>query len=61
MEFVKERYSSFENEIGRKITSDSASLEELSAYAEKMGSVSLPSAGSQEKLLSIINSVMFGQ
>ena len=59
--FVKERYSSFEGEIGKKIMTDTADLEELSAYAESMGTPSLPSSGSQEKLLNIINSVMFGQ
>ena len=34
-EFVKTRYSSFENEIGKKIRSDNSTLEEIASYAEK--------------------------
>ena len=59
--FVKEKYSSFESNLGKKITSDNTSLEELSAYAESMGASPLPSGGAQERLLGIINSVIFGQ
>ncbi len=58
-EFVKSRYASFETGIGKKITDGKATLEELSAYAEKMGKPELPSSGSQEYLKEIINTVMF--
>jgi xylose isomerase len=59
--FVKEKYSSFhETEIGRKILSDNTSLEELAAYAEKLGNASLPTSGRQERLEGIINSILFG-
>ncbi len=58
--FVKEKYQSFESEIGQKILSDQTSLEELAAYAEKLGSTKEPKSGRQEYLNSIINSVLFG-
>jgi xylose isomerase len=60
-EFKKERYSSYYNtEIGQKILSREATLEELAAYAEKLGSANLPGSGRQEMLEGIINSVLFG-
>ena len=59
-DFVKERYSSYYNtEIGKKILSGETSLEELSAYAESLGSAKLPGSGKQEMLESIVNSVLF--
>ena len=58
--FIKERYSSYYNtEIGKKILSGETSLEELSAYAEGLGSAKLPGSGKQEMLESIVNSVLF--
>ena len=60
-EFKKERYSSYYNtEIGQKILSREATLEELAAYAEKLGNANLPGSGRQEMLEGIINSVLFG-
>ena len=60
-EFKKERYSSYYNtEIGQKILSGETSLQELSAYAEKLGSAKLPGSGRQEMLEGIVNSVLFG-
>ena len=60
-EFVQARYASYrETEIGKKILSDSTSLEELSAYAEKLGNAALPGSGKQERLESIVNNVLFG-
>ena len=60
-EFIKEKYSSFHTtEIGKRILSDEATLEELSAYAEKLGSVNLPISGKQERLEGIINNIIFG-
>ena len=59
--FVEKRYASYRNsEIGKKILSDSTSLEELSAYAEKLGAPALPGSGKQEALEAIVNSVLFG-
>ena len=57
-EFVKSRYSSFECEIGQKII-NGTTLEELSEYAENLGSTKQPESGRQEYLESILNSVMF--
>ena len=58
-EFVKEKYRSFETEIGKKILSGTT-LEELAAYAEKLGSTTQPQSGRQEYLESVLNNVMFG-
>lgn len=59
-QFVKDRYASFYNtEMGKKILSDSASLEELAAYADKLGAPALPGSGKQETLESVVNSVLF--
>ena len=58
-EFVKTRYSSFENEIGKKIRSDNSTLEEIASYAEKKGKAELPISGRQEYLENILNSIIF--
>jgi xylose isomerase len=58
--FVKERYSSFNEGLGAKIISGSASLEELAKAAEEMGAPKQPESGMQEHLQSIVNAVMFG-
>ncbi|MDR1569088.1 MAG: xylose isomerase, partial [Oscillospiraceae bacterium] len=58
--FVKERYASFDSDIGRKIRSGKATLGELAAIAEKNGSPALPASGRQEYLESVLNSVLFG-
>ncbi len=57
--FVKERYSSFDGAIGKKITSGKAALAELVAYAEKMGKPELPGSGKQEYLEQLINQILF--
>ena len=57
--FVKARYSSFETDIGKRIVSGEATLEELAAYAEEKGSAALPGSGRQEYLQSILNSILF--
>jgi xylose isomerase len=57
--FVKEKYASFDSEIGKKILGGST-LEELAAYAEKLGSTSEPQSGRQEYLEGIMNNIMFG-
>ena len=59
-EFRKHRYSSFEKGIGAKIVSGKATLEELSAYAEKLGKPEQPESGKQERLEAIVNQTLFG-
>lgn len=59
-QFVKDRYASFETELGQKIRSGKATLAELAAVAEKNGAPALPGSGRQEYLESVLNSVMFG-
>jgi xylose isomerase len=58
-DFIKDKYSSFNSEIGQKITSGSATLEELAAHAEAMGDVKDVMSGRQEYLESVMNSIMF--
>ena len=58
--FVKDKYSSFETGIGKKIRQDETSLEELAEYALKMGKPGLPTSGKQEYLEAIMNNIMFG-
>ena len=58
-EFVKNRYASFDSELGKKVRAGAASLEELAAIAEKNGSPALPESGRQELLESVLNQVMF--
>ncbi len=58
-EFVKNKYASFGEGIGKKIIDGEASLEELSAYAEKLGAAAVPCSGKQERLQSVINSILF--
>ena len=57
--FVKERYASYSEGIGAKIRSGEAKLEELAAYAEKLGKPQLPGSGRQEYLESLLNQIMF--
>lgn len=59
--FVRERYASFDSELGRRIRSGKASLAELAERAEKLGDAPLPGSGKQEYLESVINSLMFGE
>ncbi|HZJ83523.1 MAG TPA: xylose isomerase [Clostridia bacterium] len=58
-EFIKERYSSFEEGIGAKIRKGETSLAELAEYAEEMGAPELPGSGRQEYLESVVNSILF--
>jgi xylose isomerase len=59
-EFVSKRYASYrETEMGKKILANETSLEELSAYAEKLGAPEMPGSGKQEYLESVVNSVLF--
>ena len=58
--FVKDRYSSFEGDLGHKIRSGEATLEELAAHASKLRRPASPGSGRQEYLESLVNSVLFG-
>lgn len=59
-EFIKNKYESFESEIGKKIRTGETSLEELAEYALKMGKPQLPSPGKQEYLEGVMNNILFG-
>ena len=56
-EFVRERYSGWDSDLGRRIESGDASLDELAAHASRTGEPSMES-GRQEMLESIINSMI---
>ncbi|MFV0362392.1 MAG: xylose isomerase, partial [Suipraeoptans sp.] len=58
-EFVKEKYSSYDSGIGKKIRNKEATLAELAAYAENMGAPANPGSGSQEYLEGVVNNVLF--
>ena len=58
--FIEHKYSSFRNtEIGKRITSGEATLEELADYASKMGAPDAPASGRAEYLESVLNNVLF--
>ena len=58
--FIKDRYSSYKEGIGKKIQEGNVSLEELSDYALKLKKPQSPSSGRQEYLQSIVNDILFG-
>jgi xylose isomerase len=57
--FIKDKYSSFDSELGKKIRSGSASLTELSERACSMKNTKEPQSGKQEYLQSVVNSILF--
>ena len=57
--FVSARYSSFNSGMGKKITDRKTSLDELAAYADKLGKPELPGSGNEEGLESIINQILY--
>lgn len=57
--FVEKRYESFESELGKKIRSGGATLSELAAYAEKLGTCPPAQSGRQEYLETIVNRTLF--
>ncbi len=59
-EFLQNRYSSYNDGIGKKIINDNTSLEELSEYALALDGDAKPESGRQEQLESIVNAVIFG-
>ena len=58
-DFIKNKYSSFESEIGTKIVSGEATLEELAAHALELKGIDAPISGKQERLEGIVNSILF--
>lgn len=58
--FLKEKYRSFESELGQKIRSGKATLEELAALASEKKTCAVPASGRQELLESAVNAVLFG-
>ncbi len=56
--FVAERYSSYQNGIGKRIVENSITMAELEAYALKMGDVTTNISGKQEYLESVLNSII---
>ena len=58
-EFVKNKYASFTDGIGKKIVDGETTLQELSEYAEALGNTAIPCSGKQERLQGILNSILF--
>ena len=58
-QFIKDKYSSFNGDLGQLILSGKASLELLAEHASQMKSVKTPASGKQEYLQSIINQILF--
>ncbi len=58
--FIGKRYESFESELGKKIRGGCATLSELAAHAEKLGTCPPVSSGRQEYLEGIVNRTLFG-
>lgn len=57
--FIKEKYSSYNDGIGKKIVDGETSLEELSAYACGLKKPALPGSGRQEFLQYKVNNILF--
>ena len=53
--FVKERYRSWDSELGRRIESGQASLADLEAYIIPKGDAAKNASGRQEMLENLIN------
>ena len=58
-EFKKERYSSYESGIGKRIVEGKETLESLAEYAEDLTDVKAQS-GRQEYLENVLNDILFG-
>lgn len=58
-DFIKERYQSFNSEIGQKIRNGEATLKELSDYACQLKKPAPPASGKQEWLETVVNSILF--
>jgi len=55
---IKERYSSFDSELGKKVRDGSATLEELAAKAAELKAPKAPASGKQEMLEGILNNII---
>lgn len=55
---IKERYSSFESGLGKKVRSGSATLEELAAKASELKAPKAPASGRQEYLEGVLNNII---
>ena len=53
--FVKDRYSSWDGELGQKIENGQASLKDLEAYMLEKGEAAANTSGRQEMLENLIN------
>lgn len=58
-DFIKERYSSFEVGIGKKIREGAMNLSELAERAAELKKPQIPDSGRQEYLESIVNNILF--
>ena len=58
--FIKEKYSSFDGELGKRIRSGGATLTELAERADALGAPKLPGSGRQEYLEAVVNQILFG-
>ena len=57
--FIKEKYSSFESGIGKKIRDKQTTLEELANRAAEMKKPSDPGSGREEYLEGVVNNILF--
>jgi xylose isomerase len=57
-EFVRTRYASWDSDLGRRIDSGDATLDELESAADAMGACT-PFSGRQEMLEAMVNDVMY--
>jgi len=55
---IKERYSSFDSELGRKVRAGSATLEELAAKASELKAPKAPVSGRQEYLEGVLKNII---
>lgn len=55
---IKERYSSFDSELGMKVRDGSATLEELAAKASELKAPKAPVSGRQEYLEGVLNNII---
>ena len=58
-QFIREKYASFNDGIGRKIRAGETDLEELAALADAKKAPADPGSGSQEYLESVLNQILF--
>ena len=56
--FVKEKYESFDSELGKKIRAGKTTLEELSKRACELKGMNTPASGKQEYLEAVLNNII---